>query len=44
MHTKSPCATDYKRLCSTVPIGKAAACFKKHLSELSPACKAKYGE
>jgi hypothetical protein len=44
MNTKSPCATDYRRLCSTVQIGKAAACLKKHLSELSPACKAKYGK
>lgn len=44
MHTRSPCAPDYKRLCSTVPIGKAAACLKKHVSELSPACRAKYSK
>ncbi|WP_421916824.1 hypothetical protein [Mesorhizobium sp.] len=40
--TTSPCAPDYKRLCSTTPVGQAASCLKKHISELSPACKAKY--
>ncbi|UVK46845.1 hypothetical protein BPNPMPFG_002559 [Mesorhizobium sp. AR07] len=44
MHTASPCAPDYKRLCSKTPVGRAASCLKKHISELSPACKAKYSK
>jgi len=36
-----PCEADYQRLCTTTPVGKSA-CLKKHMSELSPACKAKF--
>ena len=42
--TTSPCAPDYKRLCSRTPVSQAASCLKKHISELSPACKAKYSK
>ncbi|WP_155765355.1 hypothetical protein [Mesorhizobium erdmanii] len=44
MHATSPCAPDYKRLCSKTPVSQAASCLKKHISELSPACKAKYSK
>ncbi|MET2830872.1 hypothetical protein [Mesorhizobium shangrilense] len=40
----SPCTPDYKRLCSKTPVGQAASCLKKHIGELSPACKAKYSK
>jgi len=42
--TTSPCTSDYKRLCSKTPVNQAASCLKKHMSELSPACKAKYSK
>ena len=44
VRTASPCAPDYKRLCSKTPVNQAASCLKKHISELSPACKAKFGK
>ena len=44
IRTVSPCASDYKRLCSKTPVNRAASCLKKHISELSPACRAKYGK
>lgn len=44
VRTASPCAPDYKRLCSKTPVSQAASCLKKHISELSPACKAKFGK
>ena len=37
----SPCKADRQRLCPQFPNGSAGPCLKKHLSELSPACKAK---
>jgi hypothetical protein len=37
----SPCKEDRQRLCPQFPNGKAGPCLKKHLKELSPACKAK---
>lgn len=44
MRTTSACAPDYKRLCSKTPVGQAASCLKKHMDELSPACKAKFSK
>jgi len=38
----SPCTPDYKRLCASTPVNQAASCLKKHIAELSPACRAKY--
>ena len=37
----SPCKADRQRLCPQFPNGSAGPCLRKHLSELSPACKAK---
>jgi len=42
IRTVSPCAPDYKRLCASTPVNQAASCLKKHIDELSPACRAKY--
>lgn len=39
----TPCEADYQRLCTTTPVGKSA-CLKKHMSELSSACRAKLGK
>ncbi|UDL88930.1 hypothetical protein LGH82_28125 [Mesorhizobium sp. PAMC28654] len=44
VRTTSPCVPDYKRLCSKTPVGEAASCLKKHMSELSPACKARFSK
>jgi hypothetical protein len=35
------CKTDRMRLCPQSAPDKAAPCLKKHMSELSPACRAK---
>ena len=37
----SPCKADRQRLCPQFPNGSAGPCLKKHLSDLSPACRAK---
>ena len=37
---RTPCHDDRIRLCSTASPGKAGSCLKKHINELSPACKA----
>jgi len=39
-----PCRADRLRLCPESPPGKKARpCLKKHLNDLSPACRAKFG-
>jgi hypothetical protein len=40
----SRCGTDIKRLCQKTPANQVASCLKKHMSELSPACRAKYSK
>ncbi len=40
----SRCGTDIKRLCHKTPANQVASCLKQHMSELSPACKAKYSK
>lgn len=40
----SRCRTDIKRLCQKTPTGQIASCLKKHMNDLSPACKAKYSK
>ncbi|WP_421916825.1 hypothetical protein [Mesorhizobium sp.] len=40
----SRCRADIKRLCHKTPMGEVASCLKQHMSELSPACKAKYSK
>jgi len=40
----SRCGTDIKRLCQKTPANQVASCLKQHMSELSPACKAKYSK
>ena len=40
----SRCGADIKRLCHKTPAKQVASCLKQHMSELSPACKAKYSK
>jgi hypothetical protein len=41
-----PCVEDARKLCAGVSAlgGQLQECLKKHMTELSPSCKAQYGE